>query len=133
MPKYIYSCYYSRARWFPAQEERIQAKLRLEQAIAEHEGVISEALGERLTEWVLMGKKHPTGTDAAKHWTVRAFCGDHAVLTFHLPEDVEESAELYGNGGGWGGRWAAWVVGTWSSGEFGVWDGGGFGGMTVVA
>ncbi|KAF7763978.1 hypothetical protein Agabi119p4_8515 [Agaricus bisporus var. burnettii] len=100
--KTTYSCLFSYAKYYPSDIERAAAKRALERAEESFEEVIGGRLVGRSVEWVLMGKEHALYMGQKLHWTVRAFCGDHAVMTLHLFDGQAEPAELFMNGGQWG-------------------------------
>ncbi|KAF7761748.1 hypothetical protein Agabi119p4_9740 [Agaricus bisporus var. burnettii] len=99
---WMYSCLFLRQKWFPEEVERREAKERLQAAILAYGDPIEQVLAGRSAEWVLMGKKHShPQAEGGMHWTVRTFCGEHAVMTLDVYEDKEIPAEVYCNGGEW--------------------------------
>ncbi|XP_006462020.1 hypothetical protein AGABI2DRAFT_143726 [Agaricus bisporus var. bisporus H97] len=110
--KTTYSCLFSYAKYYSSDIERAAAKRALERVEESFEEVIEGILVGRSVEWVLIigittyrmkrGKEHALYMGQKLYWTVRAFCGDHAVMTLHLFDGQAEPAELFMNGGQWG-------------------------------
>ncbi|KAF8872194.1 hypothetical protein BD779DRAFT_1477686 [Infundibulicybe gibba] len=48
--------------------------------------------------WVIMGTRHPSRSDARKHWTIRGFVGGRGISTMHV---YLWGSVFYSNGGRW--------------------------------
>ncbi|XP_006459575.1 hypothetical protein AGABI2DRAFT_116537 [Agaricus bisporus var. bisporus H97] len=88
------------------ERERKRAKDALERAWNVNIWIVDYIRGGRDVEWLLMGRGHLSDSENLRyHWTVRAFFGSHAEMTFHL-FGGKKGADLFLNGGKWryGGR-----------------------------